>query len=294
MRCAGLLAIAFLGVSLSAGAQRGGGHAAAAGHGFAAGRGGFGAGAAAGFRGSVSRPGAVGFARGVPAGARYGMAGRYPVRGYRPAFRGYGAAPSAGRPAFYSRGRTAYTAAYPEHHGAGDRWRGDRGQRGDYGQFYSPYGYPGFVSYGLAYPFMDPFWEYPDDPLADTPDETGSNAAVAGDDGYGGYAPEWAYGGEPAPGAPPPVQGYGQAYAQPGGAAVVAPAPQPLEQEDAVTLVFKDGRPPEQIRNYALTRTAIVIAGRRVREIPLQEIDLPATEKVNREAGVDFQLPSGR
>lgn len=77
-------------------------------------------------------------------------------------------------------------------------------------------------------------------------------------------------------------------------AQVPPPAPAPLPEEDAVTILFKDGRPPEQIRNYALTRTALYITTGRVRTIPIDQIDLPATEKINEKAGVDFHLPSNR
>ena len=60
-----------------------------------------------------------------------------------------------------------------------------------------------------------------------------------------------------------------------------------------MTLVFKDGRPSEQIHNYMLTRTMLYVQGDRLREIAVADLDLPATEKVNREAGVDFRLPDG-
>jgi hypothetical protein len=65
-----------------------------------------------------------------------------------------------------------------------------------------------------------------------------------------------------------------------------------LESEDAVTLVFKDGRPPEQIHNYLLTRTTLYVRDQQHhRDIPLDQLDLAATQKVNHDAGVDFQLP---
>jgi hypothetical protein len=60
----------------------------------------------------------------------------------------------------------------------------------------------------------------------------------------------------------------------------------------AVTLVFKDGRPPETIHNYALTRTTLYVTDAKPQEIPVDDLNLPATEKVNREAGVKFQLPN--
>lgn len=64
--------------------------------------------------------------------------------------------------------------------------------------------------------------------------------------------------------------------------------------EDAVTLVFKDGRPAEQIHNYALTRTTLFVLDDHRRDIPVDEIDLETTAKVNREAGIEFQLPAGQ
>ncbi|MBW4037325.1 MAG: hypothetical protein HIU91_00365 [Acidobacteria bacterium] len=63
------------------------------------------------------------------------------------------------------------------------------------------------------------------------------------------------------------------------------------DASNAVTLVFKDGRPPETIHNYALTRTTLYVTDSKPREIAVDDLNLPATEKVNREAGVKFQLP---
>jgi hypothetical protein len=63
---------------------------------------------------------------------------------------------------------------------------------------------------------------------------------------------------------------------------------------DAVTLVYKDGR-SEQIHNYLLSRTMLSVwdrdRDRRYRNIPLEQLNLEATEKTNREAGIDFALP---
>jgi hypothetical protein len=64
-----------------------------------------------------------------------------------------------------------------------------------------------------------------------------------------------------------------------------------LESEEAVTLIFKDGRPPEQIHNYVLSRTTIYVRDQHHRDIPLDQLDLAATQRSNHAAGVDFQLP---
>jgi hypothetical protein len=74
---------------------------------------------------------------------------------------------------------------------------------------------------------------------------------------------------------------------------VQAPAGAPQPNQQAVTLIFKDGRPPEQIRNYILTGSTLFVGNRWPSEIPLGDLDLAETVKVNRDAGVDFQMPAG-
>jgi len=63
-------------------------------------------------------------------------------------------------------------------------------------------------------------------------------------------------------------------------------------QEDAVTLIFKDGRPSEQIHNYMLTRTMLYVRDQQRRDIPVDQLDLVATKKANQANGVEFALPS--
>lgn len=87
---------------------------------------------------------------------------------------------------------------------------------------------------------------------------------------------------QPEPEPPPPsVQNY-------------APPPQPAPAEaEAVTLIFKDGRPSEQIHNYALTRTMLYVRDQHHRDIPVDQLDLAATQKANQPNGVEFVLPTG-
>ncbi len=61
--------------------------------------------------------------------------------------------------------------------------------------------------------------------------------------------------------------------------------------QQAVTLVFNDGRPSMQVHNYMLTPTTVYILDGQRAEIPLSQLDLTATEQVNREAGVDVHFP---
>jgi hypothetical protein len=73
-----------------------------------------------------------------------------------------------------------------------------------------------------------------------------------------------------------------------------SPSSQSLRTEPAgspITLVFKDGRPSEQVRNFILSRDTVSVWDQGHREIPVDQLDLAATEKLNRDAGVDFRLP---
>ena len=134
----------------------------------------------------------------------------------------------------------------------------------------SPYRYGS----GAGVPYIYPLWLGPSyfDDSADEPDDS-ADMGTPGVDAYADVQP-----GEPYP----PMA---EETEQP--AAAEPPPPEP----DAVTLIFKDGRPPQQVRNYALTRTTLYVIGAHHRDSPVADLDLDATEKANREAGVDFQLP---
>ncbi len=170
----------------------------------------------------------------------------------------------SGRPAFYHRGadrRRGYG------YGVGDGWYGplDYGwldaDDTDYGDAdNSGYGYDGSNNVG--------------------PYDDGSGVVA---DGYG----------EPGPydDAPPIPYTAENAEPEPPSRAPVVVSAGSLYNNDAVTLVFKDGRAPEKIHNYALTRTTLYVTDGRRQEIPVATLDWAATEKVNRAAGVSFQLP---
>jgi hypothetical protein len=134
------------------------------------------------------------------------------------------------------------------------------------------YGFPSGTYIG--YPFLDSsFDDYNgyDDGLP-VP-----YAAPAPDSAAYGYTlPPEQYSSEPQPSAEPAAR----------------PEPEPLA---ATTLIFKDGRSPEAIRNYIATRSTItVIDGPRHHDIPVADLDIPATVKANRDSGVGFQLPAAR
>ena len=128
----------------------------------------------------------------------------------------------------------------------------------------------------------------------------GDGSGVAADS-YGGQAPEnyveqpngYAQTGaqyqQPESEVEPPYEE--RAQMQAARPQAVAPS---LFDSNAVTLVFKDGRPSQRIHNYALTRTTLYVTDGRPREIPVAALDLAATEKTNREAGVSFHLPAAQ
>ena len=91
----------------------------------------------------------------------------------------------------------------------------------------------------------------------------------------------------PAPDYPPyPNQGYYPPN-QIASAATGAPAStQPL------TVIFKSGRSPIEIQNYLITAKVLTdLDSQHYEQIPLDEINLAATQNFNKVAGVDFQVP---
>ena len=137
--------------------------------------------------------------------------------------------------------------------------------------------------WGLGYPYLWPSI-FND---SDNYDSQPASAPQPSDDSSGSpyqAQPEDQQG--PAPGEP---------YAQQPSALHRAPygEAQSLQPvfEDPVTLVFKDGRPPEQIRNYLMTTNTLTVLDQHRRDIPVDQIDLKATAEVNLQAGVEFSLP---
>lgn len=157
-------------------------------------------------------------------------------------------------------------SGYPNH----DRDRHRRAYRSGYPYLIAPYyGYPG---YGLL--------GYPDD--TDTASQSDQSAAAPPDNGipYADYGAPY-----DAPLPEPGQQAFRTPY-QP------IPAPPAQLAQEAVILVYKDGRPPEQIHNYILTPTTLYVQDQQYRAIPTSQLDLVATAKANQDAGVSFQIPN--
>jgi hypothetical protein len=150
---------------------------------------------------------------------------------------------------------------------------------------------PYIPAYGLGVPTGFSIWpgSLLDSGFYDGPGFYNSGYA---DPGYASPAPPAGYG--PQPYAAPPAEQAEVAQPDPYRPAYQTPQPPP-EPEAAVTLVFKDGRPTEDIHNYMLTRTTLYVQDEHRREVPVEDIDLGATQKINKSNGIDFQLPgSGR
>jgi hypothetical protein len=65
----------------------------------------------------------------------------------------------------------------------------------------------------------------------------------------------------------------------------------PTAQEPATALVFRDQHVME-VRNYAISGGTLWVLGeQQSKKIPLAQLDLDATAKMNDDRGVDFQLP---
>jgi hypothetical protein len=145
------------------------------------------------------------------------------------------------------------------------------GYRGPY--FYA--GYPGLIPFGYGLPFGDDQDDGGGEQVA--PQQPDYSNQPAGD--YGPEAPEVAAN-TPSP-FRPTYQGQIEAA--------------PAHLQPTTTLIFKDGRSPVQVHNYALTASTLyALDGDSRQEIPLSLLDVPATVEVNRKAGVDFALPVSR
>lgn len=163
----------------------------------------------------------------------------------------------------------------------------------------SPYRAPyrrgyAYGTYAWGVPWVGSYGGWLDPDFSDYPDDSGYNSSyddseAAQNQSYSPYLPYdqgQGYVSEPPeqslPAARPPYQpnaGVSHAFA--------APANQPT-----ITLVYKDHRPNEQIHNYLLNGTTLSVWDQHPRDIPVDQLDLAATEQLNRDADVDFHLPA--
>jgi hypothetical protein len=204
--------------------------------------------------------------------------------------------------------------AQPLNYGAGpgygaNRAPGDQGEhrppyrRPDHGGiiYQSPYSGLAFInSYPFGLGYFGDYGDYGYDNYADGQDYTNPQAApYYGPDQYNGFDPQAQDQGQTQ--TWPPDQANGQGSVQ--GMAQLNPdepyrpsygAPHPVSHqtiEPIVTLVFKDHRPNQQIRNYLINGDTLTVWDEHPHEIALDQLDIAATEKLNHDAGVDLLLP---
>jgi hypothetical protein len=273
----------------NSGHMRGSSHAGGAVHGGSMGYGG----ARRSYSGATRAPSYSGLV-GIQAPSSFSQPGRFPMPGrLQPP-------PRAGVPLPY--GGSGFSGAYTH----GPDSRGDRGRgphRGRYRGHDHDRRYRGWGSYGYApayvYPYVvDPgFYDWGATDYSEN--EQGSYPGASPDQGPD-YGPEAPY---PANGdVPYPQQ---QQNVQPGAAAPVGPqrqeyhfanspasAPSPITSRP-LTVIFKGGRVPEKMQNYMVTSTALTnLDGEHFEKIPLDQIDVAATQQANRSSGIDFQVPA--
>lgn len=150
--------------------------------------------------------------------------------------------------------------------------------------------YPWWLGYGDPY-LIDPgFYDWGDS------DDSGYGDSGYDNSGYGqGSAAPYADYGAAYPDGPQqeelppwdPQQGQQPVTAWPTAAA--APVP-----EQPLTVFFKNGRAPVKMQNYIMTGKLLTdLDTRHYEQIPLNQIDVAETQRVNNAAGVEFQVPGG-
>ena len=142
------------------------------------------------------------------------------------------------------------------------------------------YNYPTWLGYGYPY-LIDPgFYDW-DDSDNSAPDNSGylqSDAAPY----YPAPYPDYSYA---APGETPPAGTPDQQRAAAELAAPSAPG-QPL------TVIFKSGRDPVKMQNYMMTAKVLTdLDSRHYEQIPIDQIDVVATQWANSAVGVKFEIP---
>jgi hypothetical protein len=130
------------------------------------------------------------------------------------------------------------------------------------GPYYWPY-------YGWGYPFDDynlNAYQQPSQPVVVVVDPKSS------DDRYGDHT-------------------FNESYSSPQQQAQTQAPPAPAQEQEPTVLVFRDGH-QQEIRNYAIVGQMLWdFAAKGTRKIPLSDLDLDSTRKLNDERGVDFLLP---
>jgi len=137
------------------------------------------------------------------------------------------------------------------------------------------YNYPTWPGYGYPY-LLDPGfydWDDSDDSGYLQNDAAPYDPAVYPDYGYG------------APSEIPPASAQGQPRAA---AEPIAPS----APDQPLTVIFKSGRDPVKMQNYMMTAKVLTdLDSRHYEQIPINQIDIAATQWANSAVGVRFEIP---
>ena len=300
-------AVALLALALPAVAQHGGAHAGSSGSRGLSGNAGFSSHPAFS-QPSFSRPSfsqSPNFTRPAQP-ARYGPQYRYsPGAGYR-AF-----GPQNHSNLTYSTLRSPYTGTYSGNRYIGTRYTGNQfartrapynpsaaslSRRSNYDRFDARRRqfhdwYVNTYPYGSGYPYLlNPNfynlglydWSDPDDSDSDN---SAPGNSVSDQNALAPYPDQGSQYPDQVPAYPD------QAYAAPNQIAPPAPvAPAPAQP---LVVIFNSGRDPMKIQNYLITAKVLTdLDSQHYEQIPLDEINLAATQNFNKVAGVDFQIPT--
>jgi len=182
--------------------------------------------------------------------------------------------------------RSNYRSGYGQHHDGGrDHDRDRHGHRHPYNRSFG-YGYPAWYGYSYyPYPYVIDPGLY-DWSTGDTDDTQGNYTYAPNSDAGADAGPDY-------PSDPGPLAG--NAYAEAPPASSIPRRPNPVSaasEEEPLTVFFKDGRNPEKMRNYILNSRSLTDLDRNhYQQIPLDQIDVAATEQANRAHGLDFEVP---
>lgn len=146
------------------------------------------------------------------------------------------------------------------------------------------YNYPPLPAYGYPYVIDPGFydWDDSDSSASDNSVYDQSDAAPYPDYGYGapGEAPEEGFPAESAQGPQRAAAGLNSGPAA------------PSTPGQALTVIFKSGRTPVKMQNYMMTAKVLTdLDSRHYEQIPIDQIDVSATQWANSAVGVRFEIP---
>jgi len=139
--------------------------------------------------------------------------------------------------------------------------------------FHHRHFFPGIVGpyYGWGYPYYG--WGYPYD-------------------AYDSYASNDYQQNQPVVNSTPDDDRYGDhSFNESRSSPQPAQTPAPVQEQDPTVLVFRDGH-QQEVKNYAIVGPMLWdFTAKGTHKIPLADLDLDTTRKLNDERGVDFVLP---